>query len=116
MVPTLISAILLSAIVGFITYHVARRQAQLQADVLNGELVETRLALSNAKTDFEARQEELRKSIDETRGREDEAKTKARESEQTIARTRRRTEARTRGEGAVSKRGDARGRNESGAP
>lgn len=82
MVPTLISAILLSAIVGFITYHVARRQAQLQADVLNGELVETRLALSNAKTDFEARQEELRKSIDETRGREDEAKTKARESEQ----------------------------------
>jgi len=70
----LISAIVLTAIVGFIIYHLTRKQAQLQTDALNREVAETQLALSTSKADFAARQEEMRKSIDEARVRENEAK------------------------------------------
>jgi len=48
--------------------------AQLQTDALNREVAETQLALSTSKADFAARQEEMRKSIDEARVRENEAK------------------------------------------
>jgi len=73
---------LLAAIVGLITYQLTRRQAHLKIDAVNRELAEAKTALSTAKADFEARHEELRKSIAEAHERENEAKTKARESDQ----------------------------------
>ena len=80
MALTLIIAILLAATVGLITHLLTRKQAHLQADALGRELAEFKTALSTAKTDFDARQEELRNSINEAR--ENEAKAKATESEQ----------------------------------
>ena len=82
MALTLIIAILLAATVGLITHLLTRKQAHLQADALGRELAEFKTALSTAKTDFDARQEELRNSINEARKRENEAKAKATESEQ----------------------------------
>ncbi len=77
-----IIAILLAATVGQITYLLTRRQARQQVDLVGHELAEARTALSTAKADFDARQEELRNSISEARERENEAKTKVAEAEQ----------------------------------
>lgn len=85
MTVNLIIAILLAAIIGLVTYLLTRRQDRLRADAVGHELVEAKTALSMAKADFDARQEELRKSINEARERENEAKTKATESGQRYA-------------------------------
>jgi DNA recombination protein RmuC len=81
MVLNLILAILVSATVGLTTYLVTRRQARLRVDALERELADAKTAFSTVKADFDARQQELRNSINEARGREDDAKAKASESE-----------------------------------
>jgi DNA recombination protein RmuC len=81
MALNLIIATLLAAIVGLVTYLLTRRQDRQRADAERRELAEAKTALSMAKADFDARQQELRKSIIEARERENEAKTKATESE-----------------------------------
>src|SRR5271157_2054951 len=82
MAMSLIFTILLAATVGLSTYLLTRRQARLQTETANRELADVKTALSAAKADFEARYQELRKSIDEAREREHDAKTKAVESDQ----------------------------------
>lgn len=85
MALTLIFTILLAATVGLSTYLLTRRHARLQTEAVNRELAEVKAALSAAKADFEARHEELRKSIDEARQRESDAKTMAKESDQRLS-------------------------------
>jgi len=85
MVLSLMFTMLFAATVGLITYLSTRRRAQLRADAVSCRLAEAETALSTARTDFEARQQELRKFIDEARARENEAKTKATESDQQYA-------------------------------
>ena len=82
MALNLIIATLLAATTGLVTYLLTRRKDRLRADAVGRELAEAKTALSMAKADFDARQEELRKSINEARERENEAKTKATESGQ----------------------------------
>src|SRR5271154_3511502 len=77
----LILAILLSATVGLTTYLLTRRHARLQVDSLERELADAKTAFSTARADFDARQQELRNSINDAREREDDAKAKASESE-----------------------------------
>jgi DNA recombination protein RmuC len=81
MALNLIIAMMLAVSVGLITYLLTRRQAHLRADTLTRELTEAKTASLMVKADFDARQEELRKSINEARERENEAKTKATESD-----------------------------------
>ena len=76
MALSVIIATLLAATVGLTTYLLIRRQARLRVDGLEVELAEARTAFSTAKTDFDARQQELRNSINEAREREMEAKGK----------------------------------------
>jgi DNA recombination protein RmuC len=76
-----ILTILVATTVALITYQLTRRQAQLQAVTLNRELADARTELSTARADFDARQEELRRAIDEARQRENEANINAKESE-----------------------------------
>jgi DNA recombination protein RmuC len=77
----LIIATLLVATVGLTTYLLTRRPARLRVEALVRELAEARTAFSTAKADFDARQQELRNSINEARERETEAKAKATASE-----------------------------------
>ena len=72
-----ISAVLLACVVGLVTFFLTRNGAADEIEAVRDELSATQLALSNAKIDFEARQQELRRSIDEARTRESEAKAKA---------------------------------------
>jgi DNA recombination protein RmuC len=74
-------AALLAATVGLVTYLVTRRHDRLRVDAAGRELAEAKTALSMAKADFDARQEELRRFIFEARERENEAKNKALESD-----------------------------------
>ncbi len=85
MALNLIIAALLAATVGLITYLLTRRRAHLRGDAAGRELAEAKTASSVAKADFDARQEELRHSINEARERENAAKTKVTESEQRYA-------------------------------
>lgn len=87
MVLNLTLAILVSAIVGLTTYLLTRRQARLRVDALESELADAKTAFSTVKADFDARQQELRNSINEARGREDDAKAKASESELRVSET-----------------------------
>src|SRR5271168_1625503 len=81
MVLNLIFATLFAATVGLVTYLLTRRQDRQRADASGRELAEAKTALSMAKADFDGRQQELRKFINEARERENEAKTKATESD-----------------------------------
>jgi chromosome segregation ATPase len=81
MVLNLIITTLLAVTVGLITYVSTRRHARRRMDALGRELAEANTAFSVAKADFDARQQELRNSINEARERENEAKGKATESE-----------------------------------
>jgi len=81
MALSLILGILLSAAVAFITYQLMRRQSRLQVDALARDIAQVGLA----KAESEARQEELRRSLDDARFRETDARQNAKESE---ARTR----------------------------
>ena len=74
-------AILAAITVALITYHLTQRQARLRTDALNGELTKAGMELLTTRADFDARQEELRKSLDETRLRENDEKENAKESE-----------------------------------
>jgi len=87
MIVNLIIATLLAATVGLVTYLLTRTKAHQRADALCRELAEAKAAHSIAKADFDARQAELRTSISETRERENEAKTKARASDQQYTET-----------------------------
>jgi DNA recombination protein RmuC len=78
----LLIAALFSATVGLTNYLWTRRQAHLRVDALEHELAAAKTAFSTARADFDARQQELRNSINEARERENEAKTKATESDQ----------------------------------
>lgn len=80
-----IISILIAAMVGLITYVVVRRQARCDTDALTVALSEAKAAHGSLKADFEARQEELRRSINEAHIREDEAKAQAREADQRSA-------------------------------
>jgi DNA recombination protein RmuC len=82
MALSLLFTILLAATIGLSTYLLTWKQARSQAETLNRELTDAKTALSTTKADFEARREELRKSIEEARLRESDAKTMATESEQ----------------------------------
>lgn len=85
MALNLIIATLLAATVGLMTYLLTRRQSHLRADAVGRELADAKTALSMAKTDFDARHEELRTSINDARERENEAKARAAKSEQQYA-------------------------------
>src|SRR5579872_3154725 len=80
MALNLIVPILLAATVGFITYLLTRRRVQRNA--AGPELAEAKSALSTAKADFAARQEELRNFINDARERENEAKAEATKSDE----------------------------------
>ena len=82
MALNLIIATLLAATAGLITYLLTRRRAHLREDALAVELAEAKTAFSVAKADFDARQEELRHSVNEARERENAAKATVSESEQ----------------------------------
>ena len=60
-----ISAVLLACVVGLVTFFLTRNGAADEIEAVRDELSATQLALSNANSDFEARQQELRKSIEE---------------------------------------------------
>ena len=62
--------VVLAATVGLITYQLTRRRARLKMDAAGRELAEAKTALLTVKVDFDARQGELRKSIEEARERE----------------------------------------------
>ena len=81
MASNLIIAALLTVTVGLATYLLTRRQARRPLDELKHELGEARSAVTSAKADFDARQQELRSSISEARDRETEAKVKKAEWE-----------------------------------
>jgi chromosome segregation ATPase len=85
MALNLIIAALLATAVALVTCFLMRRQAHAREDAAGRELADAKTALSIAKADFEARQEGLRKSINEARERENEAKTKAEKSDQQYA-------------------------------
>jgi hypothetical protein len=80
-------AVQFAASVVYDTVVLTRRQDRLRADAAGLEVAEAKTALSMTKADFDARQEELRKFINEARERENEAKTKAIESDQRYAET-----------------------------
>lgn len=80
MALNLIVPILLAATVGFITYLLTRRRVQRNA--AGPELAEAKSALSTAKADFAARQEELRNFINDARERENAAKAEATKSDE----------------------------------
>lgn len=79
---SLVLAVLFAATVGLSTYLLTRRQARSQTEAVGRELTDAKTALSAARADFEARQEGLRRSIDEARQRENDAKRAATESDQ----------------------------------
>lgn len=87
MTLNLILASLLAATVGLTTYLLTRRQARLRVDDLGRDLAENRTTFSIAKADFDARQQELRNTINEARERETEAKAKATLSERGYSET-----------------------------
>src|ERR1035438_3506444 len=77
--------VILAATAGLITYRLTRRRARLQIDSAGRELAEAKTALLTIKVDFDARQGELRKSIEEARERENEAKGKTKEIDQRLS-------------------------------
>jgi DNA recombination protein RmuC len=81
MILNLFVAILLFITVGLITFLLTRRKGSLRTKELERDLADSKTAFSTAKTDFDARQQELRNSINEARERENEAKSKAAEAE-----------------------------------
>jgi DNA recombination protein RmuC len=82
MALNVIIGLLLTAAVGVATYLWSRNRSRKRLDDLGRELAEARAALSTAKTDFDARQQELRSSLTEAREREKEAKERATASDQ----------------------------------
>jgi len=74
---SLILGLLFTAAVVFITYQLTRRQSRLQVDALAGEITKAGLA----RAESEARQEELRRSLDDARFRESDSRQNAKESE-----------------------------------
>jgi DNA recombination protein RmuC len=74
--------VVLAATVGLITYQLTGRRARVQMDAASRELAEAKTELLTVKVDFDARQGELRKSIDEARERENEAKAKTKDFDQ----------------------------------
>ncbi len=85
MVLIVVLAMVLAAVVGLTTYRLTRGQYSSRIDSLSRELTETTTALVAAKSDFEARREELRRSIDEARTNVAEAKKDAAESSQRLS-------------------------------
>jgi DNA recombination protein RmuC len=81
MMLNLFIATLLCITVGLITYLLTLRHYRLRTNVLERELGDAKTTISTTKADFEARQQELRNSINEARERENEAKAKAAEFE-----------------------------------
>ena len=106
-----ISAVLLACVVGLVTFFLTRNGAAGEIEAVKDELSATQLALSNAKIDFEARQQELRSSIDEARTREG-GNSQSRRCGQAFAPDIRRIEGCFRREGPVSRRSRPPRRNE----
>jgi len=76
-----ILAILLATITALVTHHLTQRQSRRQTEALNGDLSKVGMELSATRADFGARQDELRRSLDEARQRENEAKENAKRSD-----------------------------------
>ena len=74
MIISAILAILVATIAALITHHLTQRDARSKVNALNGELTKAGMQLATTRADFEARQEELRRSLDEARQRENETK------------------------------------------
>src|SRR5207245_10093375 len=81
MAVSAILAVLVATIVALITYHLTQRDARSKVNALNGEVTKAGMELATTRADFEARQEELRRSLDEARQRENEAKENASEAD-----------------------------------
>lgn len=81
MTLNLVIAALLCVAVSLITHLLTLRKARLRTNELERDLADSKLAFSTSRADFDARQQELRHSINEAREREDEAKAKAAEFE-----------------------------------
>ena len=79
-----IFTIALTAAAALIAYLLTQRHAHLATEAVKRGLADAETALSAAKADFEARQEELRRSIDDAREREKEASRKAGESNERL--------------------------------
>jgi DNA recombination protein RmuC len=77
--------VILVATVGLITYQLTGRRARLKMDAAGRELAEAKTTLLTVRVDFDARQGELRKSIEEARERENEAKAKTKEIDQRLS-------------------------------
>jgi DNA recombination protein RmuC len=74
-------AVLLLVISALTTYLLTRWQARAEAGSLREELVSARAEVVSVKTDYDARQQELRDAINDARKREGEANEKAAESD-----------------------------------
>lgn len=81
MASTLMIAVLSCIVVGIVAYYLASKRFQERADSQERELTQARATLSAAQADFDARQQELRTSINDARGREGDASARAIESE-----------------------------------
>jgi len=81
MTVDLIVLVLVAALVGLITFLLTHRKGRIETSAVIRELAEAKAALAMATADYEARQGELRKQIDEARGREGEAKARVAETE-----------------------------------
>jgi DNA recombination protein RmuC len=81
MILNLFIATLLCITVGLITHLLTLRHCRVRTNALERELSDAKTASSTSKAEFDARQQELRNSINEARERENEAKAKAAEFE-----------------------------------
>jgi DNA recombination protein RmuC len=81
MEPILIIAVLVALIVGSLAYVLGARKSRERIESLDRELAAAQTTIVATKAEFDARQQELRDSIKEARGREAEAKTKLAEAE-----------------------------------
>jgi DNA recombination protein RmuC len=78
---TIIVAVLAAIVSGLVAFLYTLHQSQLDAKAANRDLADVKTALSSAEAAFAAREQELRKTIEETRQREADAKTETKLAE-----------------------------------
>jgi peptidoglycan hydrolase CwlO-like protein len=81
MAPVALLAALLGAVAA---YLIGRSRWHTQTESLERQIAESSTALSKAQADFQARQDELRRSLAEANGRETDAKRRLDESEKRV--------------------------------
>lgn len=87
MTLSLILALLFSVIAGLLTYLFTRHKFRSESNSINEELVKAREEIVTNKAQHGAREQELRAAIEESRQRENEAKSKTIEAEQRLENT-----------------------------